>query len=85
MYITAKGLEQIHNQEELEYHERIVRQFKNEYDYAFKYEFPRTPNIDVVFIYDLETCKFRLVSISSLKFVHNRIVSTDPKIKKWFS
>jgi len=73
------------SQEEHDYHEQIISQFKNEYDYAFKYAQHNTPNITIELIYLTEIRKFQFVSISSLKFVHDNLLRSDDKIRNWFS
>ncbi len=72
------------SQEEYEFHQRIIRQFKNEYDYAFKYLQHDTPNIIIELNYFTENRKFEFVGISNLKYIHDTLVRTDYKIKKWF-
>lgn len=85
MYIEVKGLEQIEWQDLYDYHEQIVEQFKNEYQHILKYEYPRTPNIEVVFNYNFKTEKFTLVSFpQKYKFMHTRLLETDQRIMKWF-
>lgn len=85
MNFTINGLEPIEDNQELyDYHYSIVEQFKNEYKYAFCYEFSKASMVDVVFNYDWQTSKFEFVSINKLDFVHNRIVSVYPKVRKWF-
>ncbi len=72
-------------QEEFEFHERLINRFKSEYSYAFKYECSKAGNVEVEFNYFTETQKFKLIKISSLEHVHNRIISVYPKVKKWFN
>lgn len=72
-------------QEAFEFHQRVIDQFKSEYDYAFKYVETKTPNITITLIYLTEIRKFQFVSISSLKYVHDNLLRSDEKIRKWFS
>lgn len=72
-------------QEAFEFHQRVIDQFKSEYDYAFKYAEIKTPNITIALIYLTEIRKFQFVSISSLKYVHDNLLRSDAKIRKWFS
>jgi len=84
MYIEVKGIEDIDNQELYDYHFDLIKQFKNEYEYAFNYECPKAGNFEVVFEYDYSNCKVKLISIEKLRFVHDRIVLIYPRMKKWF-
>lgn len=72
-------------QEAFEFHQHVIDQFKSEYDYAFKYAETKTPNITITLIYLTEIRKFQFVSISSLKYVHDNLLRSDEKIRKWFS
>lgn len=72
-------------QEEQSFHQRVIDQFKNEYAYAFKYLQHNTPNITITLHYLTEIRKFQFLSISSLKYVHDNLLRSDEKIRKWFS
>jgi len=72
------------SQEEFDFHERLINQFKKEYEYAFDYEDSKAGNVEVVLNYGTETQKFKLEKISSLAHVHNRVVAVYPKVKRWF-
>ncbi len=73
------------SQEEIDYHEQVIAQFKSEYDYAFKYAETKTPNITIELKYLTDCRKFQFISISSLKYVHDNLLRSDDKIKKWFN
>jgi hypothetical protein len=72
-------------QEAFEFHQRVIDLFKSEYDYAFKFAEAKSPNITIELIYLTEIRKFQFVSISSLKYVHDNLIRSDEKIKKWFN
>lgn len=84
MYIEVSGLENIEDWELYDYHERVVEQFKNEYTYAFTYALSKVGNITVKFDYDFMTKKMTLISMENYLYIHQSLVSTDPKIKIWF-
>lgn len=73
------------SEEEQSFHQRVIEQFKSEYAYAFKYAQHNTPNITIELNYLTENRKFQFLSISSLKYVHDNLIRSDEKIKKWFS
>jgi hypothetical protein len=73
------------SQDEHDYHEQIISQFKNEYAYAFKYLQHNTPNITIELNYLTEIRKFQFVSISILKYIHDTLIRSDDKIMKWFN
>ena len=72
------------SQEEHQFHERIINQFKNEYTYAFTYIECKTPHINLTLNYSTENRKFQLLSISGLKHVHDYLMRSDGKIMDWF-
>lgn len=82
MYITVKGLEDIDNQEEFDYHESIVNYFKSLLEDELLYTDSRFPHLELTFQYYPELHKFKEIEIPrQCKTTLNRVKQTSHKLK----
>lgn len=84
MYIEIDIVEDENYIANQDYHDRLIAQFKNEYDYAFNYIECKTGNVEVRFTYNPTNQRFTLVALEKLRHVHNYLMRSDAKISKWF-